>query len=346
MKPSNETTFFVAAPGSTEYEPLQRGELLRRLDAQQLSWSQQIWCPDSQAWKKAREVKQLAPSVPSPQPAPSPQPRVAVAVATPKVAAVKVAAPAVVKGAARPVRAKPAVVKAPVAKKAPAPRAAAIRAAPVPPFAAHPPFFRSQAFLYEALTLLLVMGLVAMNHFGANAPVQKAIAESGLEGKAQVSAHCGFYVQPTSLVVNIARLPEDLGSNQFIDLITALAAHRPVSPLFGMGWDSIILQKNGESRFAFQGATWKSLAQMKGESAERRAMLIVDGLYDSKGRPVMNQKEDRMEFMMGEKNKALRDFLGAFIKLTEKKAPSPAATPETAPSAIPTETPTGTAPES
>lgn len=287
---------------------------------------------------------------PVPQPVAVKRPSVVQPAAQPRVSAVRVPsriqvavksqpAPApTLSPKAAPARSPTAVpvVRTPSVAKAPSVPRAAASVVRVPSLIATVPsaapgviakaWYQRSPFFYGAGSLLIILALVGMNWLGAAVPARKAVADAGLAGKAVVTAHCGFYVQPGALVLNFERLPEDLSSEKFLDLFTALAVRNPTSTLFFAKYDSVALVKDGMIRCRLRGDAWKALADMKEEVAGRRAMMLINYLYDAAGKPVLDQKEDRMEYLQGQKEKALRDFLGVFIKLegpSRPAAPSP-----------------------
>lgn len=353
-----ETTFFVASADGTAMEPLPRSELRRRLEARLLRWTQQVWCPDEGKWKPAREVSRLTQTaVPVARPisvAQSQAPRNVVSTPIPRTVAVKqpsaqprvatVLSPSKVQVAAKvqpapsplPSLVKPtvpsSVVRVPSVAKAPtASRVAASGVRASSSIATAPPaasavtakaWYQRNSVLYGAGSLLILLALVGMNWLGAAVPARKAVADVGLGGRAVVTAHCGLYIQPGVLVLNFERLPENLSSEIFFELLTTLAVRNPTSTLFFTKYDSVAFIKEGQVRFRLRGDAWKALADMKAEVPGRRAMTLINYLYDASGKPVLDQKEDRMEYLQGKKEKALRDFLGAFIKLEGPSRPA------------------------
>lgn len=353
MSERQETTLFVASPDGKAMEPLPRGELRRRLHARLLRWTQQVWCAEEEKWKAAREIARLGPepsadakrpATPTPTPkvvagkrpsagqvalraaAAAPVPKVQIAAKRPVAHAAAAAAVAPVSGGNPAVRV-PSVAKGTSAgKSTAAPRELAGVEA----------WHRRNSIFYGAGCVLILLALVGMNWLGAAIPARKAVADAGLEGRAVVAAHCNYYVQPGSLVLDFVRLPADLTSEQFIDLLTALARRNPTSTLFWTKYDSVAFVKEGAVRYRLRGDAWEALARMKGEPAGFRAMTIVNYLYDAKGKAALDQKEDRMEFLHGQKVKTLRDFLGSFIQL--EAVPRPAGSPSE-PAAAPPDPP-------
>ncbi|MCC7519113.1 MAG: hypothetical protein IT578_08005 [Verrucomicrobiae bacterium] len=187
------------------------------------------------------------------------------------------------------------------------------------------------SLFYGAGCVLILLALAGMNWLGAAAPARRAVADVGLSGKAVVIAHCGFYVQPGALVLDFAQLPDDLSPEKFIDLLTALATRNPTSTLFWSKYDSVALAKDGTVRFRLRGDAWEALAKMRTEVAGRRAPMLVDYLYDATGKAVLDQKEDRMEYLQGQREKALREFLGTFVRLENPARPRAASPSEKAP---------------
>lgn len=361
MNERQETTLFVASPDGKAMEPLPRSELRRRLQARLLRWTQQIWCAEEEKWKAAREIPRLGPEPAGDAKASASPPLAPRVVATKRPSEVQVAttprdgAPPTPKAR---VAGKPSVVRttspaatAPggtpavrvpsvVAKGAPTSQtsAAPSRAAPSPELASVEAWHRRNSIFYGAGCLLILLALLGMNWLGAALPARKAVADAGLEGQAVVAAHCNYYVQPGSLILDFVRLPADLSSERFIDLLTALAKRNPTSTLFWAKYDSVAFVKGGTVRYRLRGDAWEALSRMKGEPAGFRAMTIVNYLYDANGKAILDQKEDRMEFLHGQKEKALRDFLGSFIHLET------VARPKAASSAEPSDVPSAPAP--
>ncbi len=294
MSAPAETTLFVASACGTCFEPLPRSEILHRLTAQQFHWSQQVWCPDDQRWKQAREVKRLTKAASS-----LPNPRVIVRPPSIVQTSPRLEQKDVPHLTSREVHGKSAIAS-PIAFLQLAPILTWLR----------------RSSLYYGIGCLFVIGtLAAMNWFAAEKPVREVLAMTKLDGETKINAHFRFFVQPNILVVQISKLPQRLSGDGFIDLLTDIASKTATIPLLNITYHGVDLVKEGETKFVLRGEAWKELAAMRVESSRYRAMFLINNLYLSGGQVALNQSEDRMEYLYFLKEQTLRNFLGTFLNL-------------------------------
>ena len=99
-------------------------------------------------------------------------------------------------------------------------------------------------------------------------------------------SHYGAFVQPNVMVIHIPRT-DKLTPDNLTDFLVALAQSTPKNPITNDYFDRIAITSGWTAQYSFAGSAWKSLGEMKGQSAEDIRTQILSSGSDAGGNDLM-----------------------------------------------------------
>jgi len=212
------------------------------------------------------------PSVRVAQAAPSAEARPVVAVAA-KAPAVRVAAVT---------EAQPAMIATPRTIHAP------VEAAPSTPHAGHK--IKEEDHFHPVKWICIILGVVialvlAVNYLLINRPLVSAMGQTEY-ANVFVYGHYGAYVQPNVMVIHIWHT-DKLTPDKLPEFFVELAKSTPKNPITNDYFDRIAITSGWTAQYSFSGSAWKSLGEMKGQSAEDIRTAILSSGSDAGGNDLM-----------------------------------------------------------
>ena len=296
-----------------EFRQLPRQDVRVAISQGQLSHSQLIWSPEDNAWKQVRELPEL---LPSQKLAPAPtkiMPRVADEVITESPASPvaraagaataqpQVRTPVAFAGSSTPtISSSPAgVPQARVAsvsvQQAPQAKAVAVSAAQMPRMSAGAPVSSDPHVHQEDsshplkwLCILLGGAIVLvwiLNYVLVDQPLVSRFSQSPYSGIA-VYAHFGAFVQPSVMVVHIPPTTK-ITSDNFADVLVALARSTPSNPISHDPFERIALSSGWTAQYSFSGTGWRQLGEEDQESEAQRKEFLLRQIDDAAGEPLL-----------------------------------------------------------
>jgi hypothetical protein len=209
-------------------------------------------------------------------PVTEPRPVAAVAAQTPSVRVAKVA------------EARPAVIASPRTVQAPAEVEAVVPHAASTHHAGHK--VEEHDNFHPVKWICIILGalvalVVGVNYFLITRPLSSAIGQTSY-ANVFVYGHYGAFVQPNVMVIHIPQ-SDKLTSDNLTDFLVALARSTPKNPITNDYFDRIAITSGWTAQYSFAGSAWKSLGDMKGQSAEDIRTQILSSGSDGGGNDLM-----------------------------------------------------------
>ena len=282
-KEKGETIFFVATSAEGHYEPLTRKEIRKRFKAGKLRDSQLVWHPEEQVWKPSGSFPNLKKSIPI-QPAQS------------EVKGLQ-ASPSLQQGEiVKPSSAKAAQVQSQAAHPKPLTGAAAQASVPTAlrefDMLARIKQNKTQ-WVYAASILIFLCGIYFWNWFILERPVYRALKENPrFQTGVDIDVHHRWFVVPSSIVIQINQLPEDISASELIDLLTLFAKSTSTRWFSGSPYWSIELAKGSQAQYIFRGDAWKELGQEYESPNRSRTEFILKNLHSLDGKMILKEASE------------------------------------------------------
>ena len=131
----------------------------------------------------------------------------------------------------------------------------------------------------------LVALVVGVNYFLVTRPLASSLGETSY-ANVFVYGHYGAFVQPNVMVIHI-RGSGKLTADNLTDFLVALAHSTPKNPITNDYFDRIAITSGWTAQYSFPGSAWKSLGEMKGQSAEDIRTQILSSGSDAGGNDLM-----------------------------------------------------------
>ncbi len=207
-----------------------------------------------------------------------------VAVAAAQVPSVRVASVAESRPVAAAAVVMPQVVQAPRTVAAVAPQAVAA------PHAGH--VVKEQDNFHPVKWICIILGVIialvlAVNFLLINRPLSSSLGNTSY-ANVFVYAHYGAFVQPNVMVIHIPH-SDKLTADNITDFLVALAQSTPKNPITNDYFDRIAITSAWTAQYSFSGSAWKSLGEMKGQSADDIRTQILSNGCDAGGQPLLGE---------------------------------------------------------
>jgi hypothetical protein len=247
------------------------------------------------------------------------QPAVAVVATASAVPVARVAVAAEPRVAVAVAQATPKAVKVAVPQVAPAANQAAASGgqhAADAPHSGHVVKEQDDGF-HPMKWLCIILGLVVVLVVGVNYLLIERPLASNMSKTAYANistfGHYGAFVQPNVIVIHIPP-SEKITPENITDFLVALAQSTPKNPITNDYFDRIAITPGWTAKYSFAGSAWKSLGDMKGESAEDIRTQILGNGSDSSGQPLLGESTLNEAAQEGRRNEAWKEFVASFTK--------------------------------
>ncbi len=131
----------------------------------------------------------------------------------------------------------------------------------------------------------LVALVLALNYLLLTRPLASALGQTSY-ANVFVYGHYGAFVQPNVMVIHVPH-SDKLTPDNFTDFLVALAKSTPKNPITNDDFDRIAITSGWTAQYSFPGSAWKSLGEMKGQSAEDIRTQILSNGSDAGGNELM-----------------------------------------------------------
>lgn len=244
MPDSSSALLFLAVPGTQETRQLDLESVRDAVARGEIGLDNWAWSATRNEWVPLAQLPEFATPVPVAAPQPVPVVRV---------------------------EPKPVVAVA---------RPAAAQAGAMPHAATH--FSKSiDEHPHEAPVLrilfiglgLIIVALVVVNYFLIEQPFRTKMAKTSF---ADVSAHAhlGAFMQPTALLIHV--FPSNkITTDNFADLLTALAQSAPRGAIPGMAFKTVSLTPGWRGRYLVSADDWAGFADMSGFTPEEKRQFVL-----------------------------------------------------------------------
>jgi hypothetical protein len=163
-------------------------------------------------------------------------------------------------------------------------------------------------FILGAIVLLVI----AVNYVLIERPLGTNMGATSYSG-VFTFAHYGAFVQPNVVVIHIP--PSDkVTPDNITDFLVALAQSTPKNPVTGDYFERIAITPGWTAKYSFPGSAWKSLGDMKGESAEDIRTQILSNGSDAGGQPLLGESTLNEAAQNEQRERAWKEFVASFTK--------------------------------
>ena len=283
--------------------------------------------PDSPQSPVARAVaKPAAMPTPKARPAVVGPPRVTIASAATASPQPKIAQPSVAEAQVPSVRvaqvatpsAEPRAVAVAVPKAAAAPVATAVAMpqASATPHYGHVVEEHDDGF-HPVKWLCIILGVVvalvlAINYLFIDRPLASSLGQTSY-ANVFVYGHYGAFVQPNVVVIHIPR-SDKLTADNLAEFLVALAQSTPKNPITNDYFDRIAITSGWTAQYSFPGSAWKSLGDMKGQSAEDMRTQILSNGADAGGQPLLGESTLNEASQEAKRDNEWKQLVASFSK--------------------------------
>jgi hypothetical protein len=149
---------------------------------------------------------------------------------------------------------------------------------------------------------VLLAIVLAVNFLFINRPLASSLGQTSY-ANVFVYGHYGAFVQPNVIVIHIPR-SDKLTADNLAEFFVALAQSTPKNPITNDYFDRVAITSGWTAQYSFPGSAWKSLGDMKGQSAEDIRTQVLSNGSDGSGEPLLGAttlneaaQEERREAM-------------------------------------------------
>lgn len=208
-----------------------------------------------------------------------------------------------------------------VAKVSASPQAVVAVAAPQPqaastPHAGHVVKEQDDGF-HPVKWICMILGLlialvVAVNYLLIDRPLSSSLGRTTYSD-VFVYGHYAAFVQPNVIVIHIPH-SEKLTADNLPDFLVALAQSTPKNPITDDYFDRIAITSGWTVQYSFSGSAWKSLGEMKGQSAEDIRTQILSNGADGGGSALLGESTLDEAAQEARRDNAWKQLVATFSK--------------------------------
>jgi hypothetical protein len=158
---------------------------------------------------------------------------------------------------------------------------------------------------------LVIVALVVVNYFLIEQPFRTKMATTPF---ADVSAHAhlGAFMQPTALLIHV--LPNaKINSDNFADLLTALAQSAPRHALPGMDFKTVSLTPGWLGRYLISSDDWAGFADMSGFTPDEKRQFVLTHVERGGGAPLLTvHRNETLDQRNAEEDAVWRQLVATF----------------------------------
>ncbi len=292
----SETNFLVADPHGGAYRPVSRSEIRKQLRDGALRDSRLIWNPWEETWKPAcvfpdlKRTERL--SVPAPPLAS-------------KHAKKDLTQTKTLRAIVKP---SDGLTDSRISRLSPSQSRLAVHSLSEKQKTTSK-WYLSLGVVMPLLISLGMISVVGLNWFGAHRPLVLAIEESSFRDLVELRGHYGQYIKPSTLVIEFFKLPQNMSSDQWIELLTMLASTVQKKRTFRDV--QIVSQTN--IKYVFKGEIWNALANKNALTVSQRKAFLADHLYFSNGKLALAQPSEDTSILEGQRDWIFSAFYEAFV---------------------------------
>jgi hypothetical protein len=159
--------------------------------------------------------------------------------------------------------------------------------------------------------VILALDLTA-NYLMVDRPFKSAF-EQGSYANVFTYAHYGAFVQPSVMVIHIPRT-DKLTADNLADFLVALAQSTPKNMITNDYFERVALTSGWTAQYSFPGSAWKSLGDMKGQSAEDIRTQILSNGSDAGGRSLLGESTMNDDAQEAQRNQAWQQIVANFCQ--------------------------------